>query len=448
VAQAASLSREAPALASVLRGPLLSPGDPAYEPARRIWNAMIDRRPALIAQPLDAADIREAVRFGAERRVPVAIRGGGHNIAGTALCDDGLVIDCSRMKQVTVDAGQRTVHAEPGLTWGEFDAGTYAAGLATPGGIASTTGIAGFTLGGGFGWLTRKHGFTCDNLLYVDVVTSDGVLRRASAEENPDLFWAVRGGGGNFGAVTAFGYRVHPLGQVLGGPIVYPLAQARSVLRAWRDFLPSTPDELFVVFQLRQALPLPTLPVSIHGKAVLNVLIGYSGLIEEGENLLRDMRSVGSPVLDLVRAKPYPDHQRFLDPGVPPGYRNYWKSHYLAELSNAAIDTLVDRVDGITSPRSQVLIAHLGGAAARIPDEATALSHRDARFNLNVNSMWEEPGEDKRHIGWARSLWDAMQPFFYRWRLRQLPRPGRGGAGPGGVRFGQVCATAGAQAPL
>ncbi|MHB9090812.1 MAG: FAD-binding oxidoreductase, partial [Chloroflexota bacterium] len=376
-------------LKPAFRGELLRPGDAGYDAARAIFNGMIDRRPALIARCAGVADVVAAVAFARDHGLLVAVRGGGHNVAGNALCDGGLVIDLSRMKGVRVDPGRRTAHAQAGLLWGELDHETQSFGLAVTGGIASTTGIAGFTLGGGMGWLARKHGLACDNLLSIDLVLADGSFVTASASDHPDLFWGVRGGGGNFGVATSFEYRLHPVGpSVLAGTVVYRADEAAAVLRRYRDYVMAAPDELMTIVSLRIAPPAPYLPPEIHGTPILGILACYVGAVDAGERIVDPLRRLGSPVADTFAPKPYVAHQQVLDPLFPAGLRNYWKANYLADLEGAAIDTVLDQFSRISSPRTGITIWQLGGAASRVGVEDTAYAHREANFALNIPSLW------------------------------------------------------------
>ena len=398
-------------LAGKVRGQVILPGDAEYDDARQIWNAMIDRRPAVIVRCAGAADVIDAVRFAHDHDLVVAVRGGGHNVAGNGTCEGGLVIDLAPMKSLRVDTVRRVARAEPGLTWGEFDRETQAFGLALTGGIQSTTGIAGFTLGGGFGYLARKHGLTCDNLLSADVVTANGRLLTASAEEHADLFWGLRGGGGNFGIVTSFEFRLHPLGPVLGGMLIYPAARAAEVLRFHRDFVATAPDELFTIPIFTTAAVAPYVPAHLQGQPVLYMVICYSGEPAAGEDIVRPLRTFGPPDADLVGIKPYREVQTLLDAANPRGRLNYWKAEYLTGLSDAAIETIVAYAGQKLSPYSKVLIPQLQGAISRVGHDVTAYVHRQAPFLLNINAMWTEPGETEAQIAWARDFWAAMQPF-------------------------------------
>ncbi|HEY4068618.1 MAG TPA: FAD-binding oxidoreductase [Burkholderiaceae bacterium] len=395
-----------------LRGRLASPGCADYESARTLWNAMIDRRPGAALRCAGAADVVRAVRFARDKGLLIAVRGGGHNIAGHAVCDGGLLIDLSLMKSVHIDPAHRIARVEPGVTLGEFDAEAQAFGLATPLGINSTTGVAGLTLGGGFGWLSRRFGLTIDNLLAADVVTADGELRRASADENPELFWGIRGGGGNFGIVTSFEFRLHPVGpNVLAGLIVHPLDAARDVLRFYHDFLEQTPDEFVCWFVMRKAPPLPFLAPEWHGKEILALAVCYSGELAEGERIAKPLRDFGRPLADVIGPTPYVQWQALLDPLLRPGARNYWKSHDFVSVGDDLIDVLIDHARRLPDPSTEIACAQLGGAVARVPRDATAYTHRDARHVLNVHGRWDDPAKDEACIAWARSLFAAAAPF-------------------------------------
>ncbi len=399
-------------LRPAFRGELLWPGEAGYEAARRIWNGAIDRRPALIARCTGVADVLAAVRFARERELPVAVRGGGHNVAGTAVCDAGLVIDLSPMKGMRVDPAGRRAHAQPGLLWGEFDRETQAFGLAAPGGIVTHTGVAGLTLGGGIGWLMRKHGLTCDNLRSVDIVTADGQFVRASAAEHPELFWGVRGGGGNFGIVTSFEFALHPVGPtVLAGGVLYPAAEAAQVLRRYREYAELAPEELTTILFLRYAPPLPVLPEHVHGQPVIAIFACYAGPVEEGERAVAPLRRLGTPLADLVRPIAYTAHQGTFDAAVPHGLRYYWKSDYLAGFSDAAIEQLVARAWDMPSRKSYTIIFQLGGAVRRTGEDDAAFSGREAPYALNINAVWSDPAEDEAQVAWARGFWEAMRPF-------------------------------------
>ena len=394
-----------------LRGALLTPADPGYDDARSVWNAMIDRRPALIVRCAGAADVLAAVRFARDYGLLLAVKGGGHNIAGSAVCDGGLMLDLSPMRSVHVDPWNRTARVEPGAILADLDREAQAFGLATSLGINSTTGVAGLTLGGGFGWLSRSFGHTIDNLLAVDVVTAAGQLVRASAEENADLFWGLRGGGGNLGIVTSFTLQLHPLGPtVLAGLIIYPFDQAPELLRRYRAFVATAPDALTVWTVLRKAPPLPFLPADIHGKEVVVFALLYAGDVTEAERAIAPLRAFATPVIRDGAVVEYCAWQAAFDPLLTPGARNYWKSHDFAELSDAAIDLMVDYARRLPSPECEIFIAHLGGAAGRVATEAMAFPHRDATFVLNVHGRWRNADDDDGCIGWARRFFAATAP--------------------------------------
>lgn len=388
---------------SRLRGHLIGPEDVQYNAARRIWNAMIDKRPALIARCAGVADVTASVNFARTHDIPISIRGGGHHIAGNALCDDGLVIDLSGMKSMRVDPANRTARAEPGLTWAEFDHETQAFGLATTGGVVGSTGIAGLTLGGGVGWLHSRHGLTVDNLLSADVVLADGRFVTASAGENEDLFWALRGGGGNFGVVTSFEYRLHPVTEVLAGPVFHPAERAVDVLRFYRDFTADLPDELAVYSGFL------TDPA---GNRLIGMVVCYTGPAEEGERLIRPLREFGPPVADLIGRIPYPALQSMFDDAFPPDRQNYWKSGFLADLSDDAFGIIAEFASAPASPTSLVMLENYHGAYSRVGKNETAYCHRDSSYNLLILSNWNDPAESDRNIEWARAFYHAMQPHF------------------------------------
>ncbi len=399
-------------LSGRLRGSLAFPGDPDYEEVRSIWNAMIDRRPGLIVRCLGASDVKQAVDLARESNLAVSIRSGGHNIAGSALSDGGLTIDLSRMKSVCVDPAARTARVEPGNTLGDFDREAQAFGLATPLGINSTTGVAGLTLGGGFGWLSRKYGMTIDNLLSADIVTADGQLRKASKEENPDLFWAIRGGGGNFGVVTSFEFRLHEVGpQVLAGLIFYPLEEAESILKRYRMFVEGASDDLSVWVVLRKAPPLPFLPEHVHGKEVVVLALVYAGDMEEGQKEIEPLGSMGSLIARAVAPHEYSAFQTAFDPLLTPGARNYWKSHDFRELSNGAIETLIEYAWKLPSPECEIFVGSIGGATERVASNETAYVQRNTRFVVNVHGRWRDPAQDEECIEWARDFFNAAAPY-------------------------------------
>jgi FAD/FMN-containing dehydrogenase len=407
----ATATTDLASLRESLHGPVIGPEDEGYDEARSIWNGMIDRRPAYIARCTGVADVAAAVRFARERELLVAVRAGGHGVGGHAICDGGLVIDLSPMKGIRVDPQARTARAEAGVLWGELDRETQLHGLATVGGIVTHTGIAGLTLGGGIGWLMRKHGATVDNLVSVDLVTADGELLTAGEDENPDLFWGVRGGGGNFGIVTSFEYRLHRVGPiVLAGPIFHPLEDAREVLAFYREFIATAPDELTTIFELGVAPPAPFLPEDVHGKPIVMVGACYAGAPEDGIEVVRPLKEFGTPIVDLLEPKLYTALQSMFDPAVPHGWHRYWKSVELPPLTDGAIDTLVEHASAQTSPKSYCIVFQLGGALARVGEDETAFTQRDAAHNVNINAVWtEDDVEGERHVAWAREFFSAMQ---------------------------------------
>jgi FAD/FMN-containing dehydrogenase len=395
-----------------LRGSLCVTGDPGYDEARTIWNAMIDKRPGLVVRCAGTADVIAAVKLARDNDLLVAVRGGGHNIAGNAVCDGGLMIDLSPMQSVRVDPVSRRVRVEPGATLGDLDKETQAFGLAVPTGINSTTGVAGLTLGGGFGWITRKFGMTIDNLVSADVVTADGQLVRASDTENPELFWALRGGGGNFGVVTSFEFQLHPVGpEVLSGLIVHPLDAAPALLTEFRRIAAAAPDELTCWVVMRKAPPLPFLPEEWHGREVLVFALCYCGDMAEGEKAVAELRALGQPIADVVSPHPFTGWQAAFDPLLTPGARNYWKSHDFAELSDGAIDALVGAIRKLPTPECEIFIAHVGGAMSRVKPADTAYPQRESHFIMNVHTRWAEAKQDSACIKWARDLFDDMAQY-------------------------------------
>jgi FAD/FMN-containing dehydrogenase len=399
-------------LRSRFRGALLRPAEEGYDEARRIWNGAIDRRPALIARCAGADDVMAAVRFARDRGLRVSVRGGGHAVAGHAVRDGGLMIDLSLMKAISVDPVARVARAAGGVLWSELDQATQRHGLATTGGIISHTGIAGLTLGGGLGHLMRKHGLTVDNLRAVDLVTAEGEFMEVDAETEPELFWGLRGGGGNFGIATSLEYDLHPVGpMVLGGPIFWPLAQAPAVLRRLRDFAPGAPDELGITFVMRLAPPMPFLPAEQYGKPVLGLLLVWAGDPAEGMRAIAPLTTVGTPLASVVRPVPYVALQSMLDASAPHGNHYYWRSHRLPELSDEAIGLLVSRVTAITSPFSQLSGWAIGGAAGRVDPGATAVGARETGFELNIPAAWTPADANpERHIAWVREGWNALRP--------------------------------------
>jgi FAD/FMN-containing dehydrogenase len=395
-----------------VKGQVVLPDDPNYEEVRKIWNAMIDRRPAVIVQCAKADDVPNAIQLARQNGLEISIRGAGHNIAGNAVCEGGMMIDLSTMTNVRVDAAKRRAYVEPGATLADFDEAVQEHGLATPVGINSTTGISGLTLGGGFGWLTRKYGMTIDNLVSADVITADGKKIRASENENADLFWAIRGGGGNFGVVTQFEFKLHPVGpEILAGLIVFPLDQAKQVLRQYREFVEYAPEELSVWVVLRQAPPLPFLPKEVHGKEVIVLAIFYAGDIAEGEKLIAPLHHFGDAHGKHIGAQPYVQWQKAFDPLLTPGARNYWKSHNFTELRDEALDKMIEFANKLPSPQCEIFIGLIAGAANGVAADAMAYGHRDAKFVLNVHGRWDEAAHDETCIAWARAFFEASAPY-------------------------------------
>ena len=392
------------------KGPVLTPEDAGYDEQRKIWNAMIDRRPGLIVRCTGTVDVVQAVRFARRHRLLLSVRGGGHNIAGLAVCDGGLMIDMSLLKGVWVDAHRRTARAQAGCTLGDVDRETQLHGLAAVLGFVSATGIAGLTVGGGFGYLTRRHGWTCDNLVSMEVVTADGEVVRASADENAELFWALRGGGGNFGIVTSFEYRLVPVGpEILGGAIAWRGEDAHRVLEAYREFSAKAPRELTSVMVLRIAPPAPWLPKEIHGQPIAAIFVCHSGKIEDGEALLAPLRALGTPVADIVTRRPYTQMQSLLDATQPKGRRYYWKSHYVGAIQPGLTDLAVEHAARIVSPHSAVILFQVGGAIGELPADHSPAGNRDAAYVLNITASWEKPEDDAANIRWARDCFDATR---------------------------------------
>lgn len=395
-----------------LRGKVCLPDEAGYDEARTIWNAMIDRHPGAAVRCKGAADIMRAVTFAREHGVVLAVRAGGHNIAGNAVCEAGLLLDLSLMRGVRVDPFRRTARVEPGATLGDFDREAQAFGLATPLGINSTTGVAGLTLGGGFGWLSRKFGLTADNLISADVVRADGKLVQANAAENADLFWALRGGGGNFGVVSSFEFRLHPVGpMVLSGLIVHPFARARKLLAGYREVAAKAPDELTQWVILRKAPPLPFLPADVHGKEILVFAVCYVGDERDGNRALEPLRALGEPIADVIGMQPLTGWQSAFDPLLTPGACNYWKSHNFVGLGDGLLDVLVSQAARLPTEECEIFIGHLGGAVGRVAPDAMAYPHRNANFVMNVHTRWREPADTQRSIDWARKLFAETAPF-------------------------------------
>ncbi|MEF8901591.1 MAG: FAD-binding oxidoreductase [Halovenus sp.] len=395
-----------------MHGEVLHPGDEGYTEARTVWNAMIEKYPSLVVRPTGAADVIEAVDFARDHDLLLAVKSGGHNFAGTAVCDEGLVIDLSPMDAVRVDPHARRARVQGGATWADFDHEAQAHGLATTGGLVSTTGVAGLTLGGGQGYLARKHGLTIDNLVGADVVTADGDLVHASAEENPDLFWALRGGGGNFGVVTSFEFQLHEVGpEVLAGPVFHPYEDAREALRFYREFTADAPAELACYALVVHVPPEPPFPEAFQGDPAVAFAVCYAGPVEEAEGVVQPLREFGEPILDGIRPMQYTALQQSFDDGSPEGYRWYTKSHYLDSLPEGAIGTIVDHTDPLPGPLTQVAIEPLGGAVSDVGRTATAFPHREAAYSIGIWPGWGDPDRDDDMIEWAREFHGAMEPY-------------------------------------
>jgi FAD/FMN-containing dehydrogenase len=395
-----------------VKGQVIQQGDRDYDQVREIWNAMIDRHPALIVRCAEADDVPHAISFARENGLEISVRGGGHNIAGNALCNGGLTIDFSAMRRVRVDAEKKQASVEPGAILADFDEAAQAHGLATPLGINSTTGIAGLTLGGGFGWLTRKYGLTVDNLISVELVTADGKKIRAAEDENTDLFWAVRGGGGNFAVATQFEFKLHEVGpEILAGLIVFPFDQAKQVLSRYREFVATAPEELNLWVVLRKAPPLPFLPEAVQGREVLVLVPFYIGDPAQGRKLIEPLLRFGIPHGEHIGSQPYAQWQKAFDPLLTPGARNYWKSHNFTELSDGALDSMIEFAGKLPSPECEIFIGLVAGAANRVSPNATAYRNRDAKFVLNVHGRWRDRKDDEKGIAWARAFFEASAPY-------------------------------------
>jgi FAD/FMN-containing dehydrogenase len=388
---------------SSLRGPLLTSSSPTYNETRKVWNGMFDRKPGLIIQCSGPADVIAAVKFARSHNILVSVRGGGHSLPGHSVCNGGLMIDLSMMKGIRVDPKTRTAHAQGGCKWGDLDRETQALGLAVTGGQVSDTGIAGLTLGGGIGWLGRKLGLTCDNLLSADIITADGQFLTASAQDNADLFWAVRGGGGNFGVVTSFQYRLHPIGPiVLGGLVAYPLPEGKKVLRAFCDFMETAPEELGTTAALM------TTP---DGHQAVGIAVCYAGDISKGESVVAPLRKLGTVAMDMVQPMPYTAVQSMIDAATPPGRRVYMKSELLEKVDQRALDAMIDNFAQTPCPFNMAVLIPMGGAASRVGRTDTAFYHRSASYNMSVFSMWESHEDDEPNIAWTRRFDDAVKPY-------------------------------------
>ena len=394
-----------------VRGAVIEPGDEAYEEARRVYNAMIDRRPRAVVRCVDVTDVRATVAAAREAGLDLAVRGGGHSVPGFGTGDEALVIDLSAMTGIRVDPQRRTARAEGGCTWGDFDHATHGFGLATTGGIISTTGVGGLTLGGGIGYLARRHGLSCDNLLSADVVTADSELLTASEDEHADLFWALRGGGGNFGVVTSFEFALHPVDTIYGGPIFYPVDRAADVLEFYADFIAKAPEELGAFFAFQIAPPLPFIPEERHGETMCALVTCWSGPLEQGEPALAPLLEEAGPVVaHHVGPMPYPALNGAFDALLPPGLQHYWKANFVRELTDAAIAAHAEHGPRVPCVQSTMHLYPIDGAVQRVPADATAFAHRDARFAAVIAGMWPEPADNDANTRWVRDYWQALQP--------------------------------------
>lgn len=406
------IEESAGALKDKIKGKIVLPSDAEYNETRKIWNAMIDKKPAVIVQCADSNDVSHAIDFAVKNGFEICVRGAGHNIAGNCICDNGLMIDFSKMKSVRIEPNKKLAYVQPGATLADFDEAAQAHGLATPTGINSTTGIAGLTLGGGIGWLTRLYGMTVDSLVSAEVITADGKKLKASENENPDLFWAVRGGGGNFGVVTEFVFKLYPIGpEIFAGLIVFPFDQAKQVLRKYRDLVKTASMESNIWSVIRKAPPLPFLPENIHGKEVVVFPIFHLGDSKEANKLVDSVRGFGNPVGEHVGNMPYVNWQKAFDPLLAPGSRNYWKTHNFKELSDEALDTMIEYGGKLPTPQCEIFIGLLEGKSNNIPSDAMAYGNRDLNFILNVHGRWEDFSEDNKCISWAREFFKASEPF-------------------------------------
>jgi len=400
------------AFKNILTGKVVLPGDKGFDKFREIWNAMIDRKPAIIVQCKNSDDALKSIQFARSNQLEISIRGGGHNIAGSSLCEDGLLIDFSAMKNVKVDAELKRAFVEPGATLADFDEEAQKYGLAAPLGVNSTTGIAGLTVGGGVGWITRKYGLTIDNLVSMEIITADGRKLTANESINQDLFWAIRGGGGNFGVVTLFEFKLYKIGpEILAGLYVFPQEQVKQVLQKFYQFSTSAPVELTTLTVLRYAPPLPFLSEEVHGQKVIIVAAGYFGDIEKGMELIQPIQNFGNILGKMVTPMPYTDLQKLFDPLMTPGDRNYWKTHNFIQLNDELLDKLVVYFDEFPTPQCEIFIADFGGALNQVERKATAFYHRDLKYVMNVHCRWQEASEDKRCIAWAREFFEASKPY-------------------------------------
>ena len=385
------------------KGKILFEGDVEYDSARQIWNGMINRKPALIAQCLDKEDIIQAVKFARKNELLVSVRGGGHNVSGNAVCNGGIMIDLSLMKKVEVDTEKKVAHVEMGATWGDFDKATQQFGLSTTGGLITTTGVAGLTLGGGVGWLVRKCGLSCDNLIEAEIITADGNIVKASLQENPDLLWGIRGGGGNFGIVSSITLRLHEVSTVIGGMIIHTRDKSKEAIQFYREFMKTAPEELTLYTALL---------TSPEGIPIVAFIGCYCGDIEKGEAVMKPLHEFGTPVADLIQPIPYLQMQSMLDAGFPKGNRYYWKSGFLKELSDDVIDVIVSHMESNPSPGSATILEMYGGVASHEPEGGSAYPHRQSEFDLVIISNWPDKQEDDKNISWTRNIWEALQPYL------------------------------------
>ena len=413
-----------------IEGEVLVPGNDGYDDARAVWNAMIDRKPALIARCRNNRDVANTLLYARKNDYPVSIRGGGHNVAGHAVCDDGIMIDLGNMRSVSVDPDARTARVAGGATWADVDAASQTHGLATPGGLISDTGVAGLTLSGGIGWLRSRHGLCIDNMLSVEIVTADGEIRRASETENADLFWAVRGGGGNFGVITEFEFRLHPLGpEVMFCAPIYALECGPEPIRAWRDFLADKSDRIGSLVEFSTVGESEDFPSESWGKQVYTIAAVYAGDAEEGERVMQPLRELAPMVTDFSGRMDYCELQKLFDELMPAGqYRSYWKSHYLSELSDRTIDDIIDGVATVPSPNTLSSIWNFGGATSQVPADATAFGDRSMPWMYSIDSVWEGAENDAANIGWTRDFWGRMQRYSHNGRM-YLNFPGQGEEG-------------------
>ncbi|WP_170785828.1 FAD-binding oxidoreductase [Ruegeria lacuscaerulensis] len=431
-------------LNATLRGGVHLPGSPEYDQARTTWNSIVERHPSFVIRALGSSDVQKAVNFVREAGLTMSIRSGGHQIAGHAVADDAVMLDLSQMRSVHVDPVNRTARVEPGAVLGDVDRETQAHALAVPLGINSTTGTAGLTLGGGFGWITRKFGMTIDNLISAQVVTAEGEIVTASAKSHPDLFWALRGGGGNFGVVTSFEFQLHPLGpDVLSGLVVHPIEAAPDLLPEYVKIADSAPDELTVWTVMRKAPPLPFLPEEWHGREVLIFAACYAGPMADGEKAMAGLRGLGDPIADVISPHAFVDWQAAFDGLLTPGARNYWKSHDFSTLTSHATSDLLAAIATLPDPACEVFIAHVGGAMARVPADATAYPERSAHFIMNVHTRWEDPSKDDTCISWARALYDQMAPHatgsaYVNFMPEDEANHMAGAYGSNGAKLGQI----------